>query len=392
MSFSSRDIQRRNQEKMSATKAHTAIVIENGSGICKAGFAGEDAPATMFPAIVGRLKHPGSLLQIQPKEVYVGDEADAKRGVLRLTSPIQHGIVTNWEDMEKIWHHVFYNELSVSAEDYPLVLTEDLLNTKANRERMVQIMFNTFKAPAVYIGISAVLALHATGKKTGTVLESGYGVTHAVPIYLGAVIPHGVLTIGLGGRDLTDYMVYLLDQRGYRFTTSGEREMVREVKEKMCYIPLDFQEEVKQELESLATDKSYEFPDGNVFTLRNERFQCPEALFQPSFHGKESREVHAMVFESIMKCKPEFRKELFANVVLAGGNTMFKGIKARLEKEIVALAPQDVKVCVIAPQDRRHSAWTGGSMLASNSDFQTGWILKKEFDQEGPTVVHKNRP
>jgi actin len=186
-------------------------------------------------------------------------------------------------------------------------------------------------------------------------------------------------------------MMKLIVQRGFAFTTHAEREAIQDIKEKLSYVSIDFEKE--QTASPSSIEKSYELPDGQVIAIGSERFKCAEALFRPSLLGMEAAVgIHKTAFNSILKCDVDIRRDLFANVVLSGGSTLFPGIADRMQKELTALAPSTMKVKVNAPPERKHYAWLGGSTLAALSTFQQMWITKEEYDDHGPGIVHAKCP
>merc|ERR1711997_710317 len=264
--------------------------------------------------------------------------AQSRRGVCRLKHPIEHGIITSWDDMEKIWDHTFRNELRVDPEDHPVLLTEAPLNPKTNREKMCTTMFETFNVPEFYVAVQAVLSLYSSGRTTGIVMDCGDGVSHTVPIYEGYCLPHAVQRLDLARRDLTENLMRILVERGYSFTTTAEKEIVRDIKEKMSYVAVNYQEEM---------DKA-----------------------------ETSSDIE-------QDCDIDVRRELYGNTVLSGGSTMFPQIEQRLTNELTALAPASVKVKVIAPAERKYSVWIGGSILSSLTTFQEMWVSRDEYDEAG---------
>ena len=291
---------------------------------------------------------------------------------------LRRSIATNWDDMEKIWASI-YVELQLCSEKHPVILTEAPLAPKAHRERMTNMMFETFHVPAIGFVSSTAAVLYCSGRTTGIVLDSGESHTRAVPIYEGYVLPGAILSLDLAGRDLTEHVMKIMTELGCSFTTTDKREIARDVKENMCYVALDFDSEMKAAAESNSKEKTYKLPGGSSITLKSDRCRCGEVLFQPSFIGKEASGIHDTTFQSIMKCNEDIRKHLLSNVVISGGTTMFEGFPERMTKELTALAPSPMKIKVVALPERGHLAWKGAVKLSKEPAFRASSLVNSEW-------------
>jgi actin-related protein len=375
-----------NRESLEITE--DAVVLDLGSYYLKAGYAGNDAPTTIFPNIMGRPLYDSTMLSTG-KEFYVGNEAQNHRGILALSYPICNGVVRNFDDFEILLYHAVFEQLLTSVEDRPVLLTDPPLNPKSNREKITQLMFEKFNVPGTYFAFPAVLSHYASGRCTGITIEVGEGGTHVIPVYEGYTFMQAINRSNLGGGVITDYLGRLLLERGYSFTTSAGREIVRRIKESLGYVALDFDEEIIKSLSISEEEKLFILPDGNNLYIGNERFRCAEELFTPSYFGKDAKGIHELVFDSIIKCDIDTRKDFYGNIIVAGGSTKFDGLADRMAKEIINLAPKTVKVKVIAPPERGVSAWIGGSILASLSTFANQWLHRSEYEEHGPRIIHR---
>ena len=288
----------------------------------------------------------------------------------------------------QIWRYTFYNELNVAPEDYPVLMTQTAFNPDPDKEKMIQIMFEVFNCPAFYVAVQSQLSMYASGKVSGIVFESGDGVSQIVPCYEGYHLPHAVLHLDLGGSDLNNYLMKILAKKSYSFATAAQHDLIRDIKEKLCYVAPNFEQEMQTADSSSSVEKSFKLPDGQTITIGNERFCCPEAMFQPSFLGMRTAGIHELCYDSIWKCDEDIRKHLYRNIVLCGGNTMFPGFSDRMLKEITCLAPPTMMVKVNAGPERKYSTWIGGSILASVSAFSQMVITKQDYDECGPVIVN----
>ncbi|CAH3122736.1 unnamed protein product [Pocillopora meandrina] len=366
--------------------ANQPIVIDNGSGVIKAGFAGDQIPKYHFPNFVGRPKHVRVMAGALEGDTFIGPKAEEHRGLLNIKYPMEHGVVKDWNDMERIWQYIYSkDQLQTFSEEHPVLLTEAPLNPRRNREKSAEIFFETFNVPALFISMQAVLSLYASGRTTGVVLDSGDGVSHSVPIYEGFAMPHSIMRTDIAGRDVTAYLRLLLRKEGFNFHSSSELEIVRTIKERACYLAINPQKEESMEGERMQ----YALPDGSILEVGPARFRAPELLFRPDLVGEECEGIHEVLAFAIQKSDMDLRRILYSNIVLSGGSTLFKGFGDRLLSEVKKLAPKDIKIRISAPPERLYSTWFGGSILASLDTFKKMWVSKKEYDDEGARAIHR---
>jgi actin-related protein len=255
---------------------------------------------------------------------------------------------------------------------------------------MVTIMFETFQVKNVYVALQAVMSLYAAGRTTGLVCDSGDGVSHTIPVFEGFSIPHAVEKMEIAGRVLTDYMQKLLLENGESLTSSAELEIVRDIKEKLCYVAQNYEKENGEAQSSSEHDKSYTMPDKRVITIpAHVRMTCPELLFQPNLNGKSCASLHQLSWNSVSASDIDVRKDLCKNIILSGGTTMYEGLPDRLKSEIVSLAPSGAEIRVIASADRKYAVWKGGSTLASLSTFASSWVTAEDYQEHGAAVIHR---
>mmetsp|Transcript_78987 Transcript_78987/g.209748 ORF Transcript_78987/g.209748 Transcript_78987/m.209748 type:complete len:390 (-) Transcript_78987:82-1251(-) len=358
------------------------VIIDNGSGVCKAGLSCDEAPKAIFPEQIGT---PRRVWKSKlDKDVYFGDEVNDLRNKLAISYPLENGIIENFDQMQQLWEYTFFNQLEVNPQRHPVLLTEPPYNPKPNREKMVEIMFEDFGVPALNISIQGVLALLGQGRTTGLVLDSGEGVTHTIPIFDGFGLPHCINRLDLAGRELNTLLAKLLAQEGVCLTTTVDQHHVRLMKEKHCYVASDPAAE-------FADKRVYKLPSGREVTLENERWKCPEALFQPSLVGLESPGVAGIVWESISRCDIDIRKNLLSNVVLSGGSTMFPGFRERLTKELRGYAPtaSQATIRVLDSKDQKSAVWSGAQVFASLRSMQEEqWMTIDDYDEVGVSFIH----
>ncbi len=411
-----------------------AIVIDNGTGFTKMGFSGNLDPSIMIPSAIAENPEKSDLivskLQFDEYDYFIGEEALKNSKTHKLSYVLDGGMIDNWEKMEKYWHKSIFEYLRADPEEHYMVLTEPPMNTPENREQMAEIMFETFQVPGLFIGVQAMLALYAgvyasvgndniTGKDlTGTVVDSGDGVTHVIPIVHGYPISNNIKHIPIAGRDITKFVMDTLKTRKEKIPTTELREVSRLIKENNCYCAADIMKEHKKFDEKVKDPETGKWKQSKKFKkvsmtspytgkrikcdLGYESFMAPEVFFHPEFVNADYREsLDEIVDMAIVKSPLDNRVDLYNNIVLSGGSTLFKNFDKRLEQEVrrrvkeryegLGLVDNAPKVKVSQNVVQQAAVWFGGSMLAENKEnFSRIVSTREQYEEWGPSVARHN--
>ncbi|KAF2798350.1 Actin/actin-like protein [Melanomma pulvis-pyrius CBS 109.77] len=424
-----------------------AVVMDNGTGYSKLGFAGNDSPSFVFPTAIatkgaaggaggsgsGRPAvankpsfltggaGPGGHLSgkrgTEDLDFFIGDEAlSASAGPgYGIHYPIRHGQIDDWDLMERFWSNSIFKYLRVEPEDHHFLLTEPPLNPPENRENTAEIMFESFNCAGLYIAVQAVLALAAswTSSKvqdrslTGTVIDSGAGVTHVIPVAEGYVIGSSIKSVPIAGRDITNFVQSLLRDRG---EPDSSLQTAERIKEEFCYVCPDIVKEFSRfdrEPDDRFRKHTVKYPNGKSVQVDvgYERFLAPEIFFNPEIYSSDFLTPLPTIVDTVIQTSPiDVRRGLYKNIVLSGGSTLYKDFGRRLQRDIRHLVDARIKasearsggaksggldVQVISHKRQRHGPWFGGSLLGQTPEFRSYCHTKAEYDEIGPSIVRR---
>ncbi|XP_032068751.1 actin-like protein 7A [Thamnophis elegans] len=366
-------------------KETRAVVIDIGTGSCKCGFAGEQKPSHVISSTVGKHIQETAKTGDNRKETFVGRELQEATVPLKLVNPLRHGIIVDWDSVQDMWEYLFLREMRIRPEEHAVLVSDPPLSPTTNREKYAEMLFETFCTPAMHIAYQSRLSMYSYGKTSGLVVESGHGVSYAVPIYEGYTMPSITERVDYAGYDVTQYLMKLINEN-IKLFTEKDWNILEDIKENHCFTSLDYQHDAataprKHEIE-------YQLPDGQVIMIGKERFLCAEMLFKPSLINSQQLGLPLLTMTSLNKCDVTLKKNLMGNILLCGGCTTLKGFAERFQRELIRMCPNDNPISSASPE-RKTSVWTGGSILASLKAFQQLWVHRREYEEKGPFYIYR---
>lgn len=344
-----------------------ALVIDNGSHTIRAGFCTEDVPSLemITNATEGLLAHK--------------DMGDTASDLTQLSNPFECGQVSNWDAMEKVWNYIF-TKLETNRTEVPLLLSEPLLCNSSYREKVAEIIFEKFQIPYAHLARQSVLSTYSAGRLSGVVVNTGHHYTDISVIFEGYLVSNTSRCVNMGGHHITDHLMARLTEKDSAMASKLDFNMAQAIKENLCYVAADYDNEME-----ICLNDNYTLPDGQKVEIREERFQCPEILFQPFLYGRDASDpgLHMNIYSIIAQSDIHIRKDLYQNVILCGGTSLLPGCQERIRSELVSKAPAGTRVKVVASLSRKYAVWLGGAVLASLENFCELSTSKPFYEENG---------
>ena len=282
--------------------AEPVFIFDNGSINLKAGLSSFEDPLIKIPLLIGRPNIKKKLEDIELKSIMIGDEILPElRPLLELTYPMKNGIIINEDDMAILWDYCIRKKLRINDDlkDRKIFLTEEVFNTFENRKKIAENIFEKLNFGYFDMEAKAKLTLYSHGLDSGIALEIKDEVTYSIPVFENYFIHQRIKRLDIGGRHITEYLVKLLQIKGYQFFESKDFELAKEIKEKYCFVSCDINSDKKLNFETTYYNSIHELPDGRKIMISNEKFEAPEILFNPYLIRNESPGIDEMLFESI---------------------------------------------------------------------------------------------
>jgi len=374
------------------------VVMDCGSGYLKVGFSGEDAPRAVLPSAMATTTvdesrdddaQTSDSSAAKKSQVFYGEEALTQTNAT-VTRPVQRGEIqlsqSEKDALESLWEHTFRNVLGVEQEELPVLLADTMplgQSSYASRQWVAEVMFEKMKVKSLAIFNTAALSLFSTGRTRGLVVESGEGLTQAVPVFEGYAIPHAIFKMKVAGHDITTRVQAMMaDELGETSHTSYR--VMQALKEKVCAAAASSPIPTGPD-NSDEEARSFELPDGKIIQVSQKvRLGAPEVLFGGGLFGPTGEiSMQKICMDAINTCDLDFRQDLVKSVVVAGGTSMLPNLSHRLRSELTSLLPAELArtVDVVSDSQRRYAAWIGGSMFASLSTFDQVAITKQEYEE-----------
>lgn len=405
-----------------------SVVIDVGSRTTRVGFSGEEAPRTVLRSCVGlpHAKRPRPTLLQHRLDVVTGDEAYEDSGLLDLHWPVQAGHVRDYEGLEKLLFGALVDEARVCPDANPFLFLEPADQSRRDRERICELLFESFDMPMVGLLTNTAATLFASGRTSGLAIDSGAGRTCVAAVEEGYTLAHSTRLSDVAGDALTDALLAALRSDGYPLSTSTDRDLVEAAKEALCHVSADVAAEPAavahhvdgddsgDDFVTPAEDDGFVLPDQQRLFLLEHAYRIPEMLFdarlQTDAQDARRRGVLPSTPTGYSRSNPMAEKvlngwvdmlrdaaaaapryleaTLYENVVLGGGNTLFRGIEQRVQREIASLAPKGAQAACVAFPERGLAAWIGGSIWGCSAVFPDSCLSKATYHEQGCSVVH----